>query len=114
MALASLQLIVVSTTNAVVVDGHKKISMSPTKNQSSEISMIDAFNTKTCGIYDGNYNDHEFVSMAREGQFPWMVSFQIKINSAKNSSALEDLHFCCGSFISDKWILSAAHCFAPE
>lgn len=123
----------VDLASGVVVDGSKKKDVSATKKQSDEKTSIDAFNTKTCGISDPNFNEHEFVNMAREGQFPWIVSFQIKsvvnatrstqeklshetIQQTKNRGGkkIEDLHFCCGSFISDKWILSAAHCFAPE
>lgn len=116
--------------NCIVVDGHKKKDLQATRKQSEARSMVDEFNTKGCGISDKNYDEHEFVSMAREGQFPWMVSFQITTlnNSSKESrdkmAAVQtqklghgthkkviDLHFCCGSFISEKWILSAAHCF---
>lgn len=118
-------------SSAVVVDGNKKPDMSATRLQSREANVIDSFNTKTCGMYDVNHKDHEFVSMAREGQFPWIASLQIKVLEKSTSKSeqleaatekkstskkvhhknLEDLHFCSGSFISDKWILSAAHCF---
>lgn len=117
----------------VVVDGDKKKDISATKKQSLEQGSIDEFNTKTCGMSDPNYDEHEFVNMAKEGQFPWIASFQIKVprnesrdtqkkvadKSVKKVQALTgkriiDLHFCCGSFISDRWILSAAHCFAVD
>lgn len=111
----------------IIVDGTKKVELSATKNEShNEKTSIDPFNVRTCGISDPNFKEHEFVSMAREGQFPWIVSFQIKVsgnssqeanndtNSAPVGKKHEDLHFCCGSFISDRWILSAAHCFVGD
>lgn len=90
--------------DAVIVDG-KRSGPSALKNQSHEDEMIDGYNTKTCGISDP-IDKSEFVNSAREGQFPWLVSFQVvKVSGEK-------AHFCMGSFISDRWILSAAHCFA--
>jgi hypothetical protein len=91
--------------NAVIVDG-KRNGPSALKNQSHESEMIDGYNTKTCGISDPDNNKGGFVNAAREGQFPWLVSFQVI--KADGGFA----HFCMGSFISDRWILSAAHCFA--
>lgn len=90
---------------AVVVDGKRK-GPSALENQAHEGEMIDGYNTKTCGIADPDMQHSEFVNSAREGQFPWLVSFQIKRQDGNRA------HFCMGSFISDKWILSAAHCFA--
>lgn len=90
---------------SVVVDGKRK-GPSALKNQSHEEDMIDGYNTKTCGISDPDLKQSEFINNAKEGQFPWLVSFQV--NKEDNTHA----HFCMGSFISDRWILSAAHCFA--
>lgn len=90
---------------SVIVDGTRK-GPSALANQSSEEEMIDGYNTKTCGIFDTDKKQSEFVNSAREGQFPWLVSFQVLKNEANYA------HFCMGSFISDRWILSAAHCFA--
>ena len=90
--------------DAVVVDG-KRTGPSALKNQSHEEDMIDGYNTKTCGISDPDKEGSGFVNQARQGQFPWLVSIQINMSSKKS-------HFCMGSFISDRWILSAAHCFA--
>lgn len=91
--------------NGVVVDGTRK-GPSALKNQSHEDEMIDGYNTKTCGISDPDNQRSEFVNSAKEGQFPWLVSFQV-VKKDKGRA-----HFCMGSFISDKWILSAAHCWA--
>lgn len=90
---------------AVIVDGKRK-GPSALDNQAHEGEMIDGYNTKTCGISDPDMTHTEFVNSAKEGQFPWLVSFQI-IKQDGNRA-----HFCMGSFISDRWILSAAHCFA--
>lgn len=91
--------------NSVVVDGKRK-GPSALKNQSHEDEMIDGYNTKTCGISDPDTNASAFVNSAREGQFPWLVSLQLGKSDKKYA------HFCMGSFISSRWILSAAHCFA--
>lgn len=108
-----------STVSGVIVDGSKKRELSATRRQSrNELDTIDSFNTKTCGISDPNVDEHEFVNMAREGQFPWIVSIQLSLAENKSPKGgvnrAEDLHFCSGSFISDKWILSAAHCFTQD
>ena len=92
-------------TEAVIVDG-KRSGPSALRNQSHESEMIDGYNTKTCGISDPDTSKSSFVNSAHEGQFPWLASFQVR----KSSGQLA--HFCMGSFISDRWILSAAHCFA--
>lgn len=90
---------------AVVVDGTRK-GPSALAEQSNQEELIDGYNTKTCGLFDTDDKQSGFVNSAREGQFPWLVSFQVK----KNDGSLA--HFCMGSFISDRWILTAAHCFA--
>jgi hypothetical protein len=92
------------TADAVIVDG-KRAGPSALKEQSHEEEMIDGYNTKTCGIFDPDTEKSGFVNAAREGQFPWLVSFQ-----AQNPEG-GFMHFCMGSFISSRWILSAAHCF---
>jgi len=92
----------------VVVDGNRH-GPSALKNQSHEEDLIDGYNTKDCGISDPDSEDPGFVNQAREGQFPWLVSFQVK-----GMGKSRPMHFCMGSLISDKWILSAAHCFAPD
>ncbi|XP_040893636.1 ovochymase-2 isoform X2 [Toxotes jaculatrix] len=38
---------------------------------------------------------------ARHGSHPWLVSLQLKGS-----------HFCGGAILSDRWIMTAAHCFA--
>lgn len=105
--LISSVIIIDSTTrvHGVVVDGKRK-GPSALANQSHEDEMIDGYNTKTCGIADPDVTKSEFVNSAKEGQFPWLVSFQIIRGDGAHA------HFCMGSFISERWILSAAHCFA--
>lgn len=89
----------------VIVDGTRK-GPSALANQSHEEDMIDGYNTKSCGIADPDTKKSDFVNSAREGQFPWLASFQIIRTDGSRG------HFCMGSFISERWILSAAHCFA--
>lgn len=94
----------ITEINAVVVDGTRN-GPSALKNQSHEEEMIDGYNAKTCGIFDIDKSKSQFVNSAKDGEFPWLVSFQV----------IKDVgtaHFCMGSFISDRWILSAAHCYA--
>lgn len=108
LALATLSLLDLNPWlpgEAVIVDGTRK-GPSALENQSHEDEMIDGYNTKTCGIFDIDNKTSDFVNSAKEGQFPWLTSFQVK----KEDGSLA--HFCMGSFISDRWILSAAHCFA--
>lgn len=97
----------VGLVESVVVDG-KLNGPSAMDNQSTEAEMIDSFNTRKCGLADPDVYEMGFVNNARHGQFPWMVSLQI-LDIKGNG-----VHFCCGSFISDKWILSAAHCFTDH
>lgn len=133
--LCQVTYLLTSSVSCVVVDGHKRKDLSASKVQKDEKDTIDSFNTKTCGISDPNFEEHEFINMAREGQFPWMASFQLRVptnftyqgngkieavakskrdHDAKTMKKEKDLHFCCGSFISDKWIITAAHCFDTD
>lgn len=94
------------SVETVIVDGKRK-GPSALKNQSDERELIDNFNTKQCGLSDEDTKSSRFVNSAREGQFPWLASLQ-----AKNKKKW--FHFCQASFISDQWLISAAHCFKSE
>ena len=44
---------------------------------------------------------------AQPHSFPWMVSLRDESNPQNGPSG----HFCAGSLITDRWIISASHCF---
>lgn len=102
---ASLLIAQAPEVASVVVDGTKD-GPSAKANQSSEEVSIDNFNMPDCGIYDQQKTETVFVNSAREGEFPWAVSMQVMRDDGSHG------HFCMGAFINERWILSAAHCWA--
>lgn len=90
----------------IIVDGRRD-GPHAISNQQKEGELIDSYNVKTCGLSDPDVEKNEFVNNAFPGSFPWLVSFKVRRQQDEKYAP-----FCMGSFISDKWILSAAHCFS--
>ncbi|CAG2111819.1 unnamed protein product [Medioppia subpectinata] len=72
--------------------------------QASKGGDGDAVNMKTCGITRKKSGNIVGGEKAAEAEFPWIVSFQRPKGDGM-------IHFCGGSIINERWLLSAAHCF---
>jgi len=66
-------------------------------------TCFNSFDQYSCGIF-GQASDHARIfggDISEEGYWPWIA--RIIVTNTQE--------FCTGSFISDSWIVSAAHCF---
>eukprot|EP00794_Sanderia_malayensis_P020512 gene20512-22530_t len=61
-----------------------------------------------CGRKGSSHTRIVGGTMAKPGDWPWMVTFDYKKNYINPG------HHCGGALISDEWILSAAHCFYSD
>ncbi|XP_054163350.1 transmembrane protease serine 9-like [Oppia nitens] len=90
-------IITIICINIKVNDGRKYHKKSMGTDKSS-------INYKNCGITKKKAGNIVGGEKAAEYEFPWIVSFQRPKGNLM-------VHFCGGSIINDRWLLTAAHCF---
>lgn len=65
--------------------------------------------TDDCGrrLRTNNWPTNRIIggNEAQLGDYPWQVSLHLYIPAANNS-----MHVCGGTYISEEWVLTAAHC----
>ena len=65
----------------------------------------------SCGKRSGEFLRTRIIGgrNASEGEFPWTVSIGVKLKHPNGT--IPFVHFCGGALLSERTVLTAAHCF---
>lgn len=91
------------TMNLFTVTLLASLSLSALSQKSAGFQLTDFFIPSNSTVFYNLSNGNRIVNGkdAESGQFPYQVSLRIREHNA---------HFCGGSIISNRWIITAGHC----